>query len=54
VRTSQRIGPSSNTYVLFVVILTPDDSGDDSIHTFKADARVGSTVTEASKFTSIL
>ena len=42
-------GPSSNTYVLFVVVVTPDDSGDDTIHTFKADARVGSTVTEATK-----
>ena len=42
-------GPSSNTYVLFVVVVTRDDSSDDTTHTFKADARVGSTVTEATK-----
>jgi hypothetical protein len=42
-------GPSSNTYVLFVVVVTRDDSGDDTTHAFKTDARIGSTVTEATK-----
>ena len=42
-------GPISNTYVLFVVVITRDGSGDDTPHTFKADARVGSTVTETTK-----
>ena len=35
--------------MLFVVVVTRDDSSDDTTHTFKADARVGSTVTEATK-----
>jgi len=42
-------GPSSNTYALFVVVVTPDDIGLDPSHAFKTDARVGSTVTEATK-----
>jgi hypothetical protein len=42
-------GPSSNTYVLFVVIVTRDDVGLDPSQAFKTDARVGSTVTEATK-----
>jgi hypothetical protein len=42
-------GPSSNTYVLFVVVVTRNDLGDDSTGRFKTEARVGSTVTEATK-----
>jgi len=42
-------GPSSNTYVLFVVVVTQNDPGDDPSRTFKTEARVGSTVTEATK-----
>ena len=42
-------GPSSNTYVLFVVVVTQNDLSDDSTRTFKTEARVGSTVTEATK-----
>ena len=42
-------GPSSNTYVLFVVIVTRDDGGLDPSQAFKTDVRVGSTVTEATK-----
>lgn len=42
-------GPSSNTYVLFVVVVTQSDLGDDPARTFKTDARVGATVTEATK-----
>jgi hypothetical protein len=42
-------GPSSNTYVLFVVVITRNDIGDDPTGTFKTEARVGSTVTEATK-----
>ena len=42
-------GPSSNTYVLFVVVVTQNDPGDDPTRTFKTEARVGSTVTEATK-----
>ena len=42
-------GPSSNTYVLFVVVVTRNDIGDDPTGTFKTEARVGSTVTEATK-----
>jgi hypothetical protein len=42
-------GPSSNTYVLFVAVVTRDDVGQDPARRFKADARVGSTVTEATK-----
>jgi hypothetical protein len=42
-------GPISNTYVLFVVVITRDGSGGDTPHRLKADARVGSTVTEATK-----
>ena len=42
-------GPSSNTYVLFVVVVTQNDIGDDPARTFKTEARVGSTVTEATK-----
>jgi len=42
-------GPSSNTYVLFVVVVTQNDLGDDPTRTVKAEARVGSTVTEATK-----
>jgi len=42
-------GPSSNTYALFVVIVTRDDVGVDPSHAFKTDTRVGSTVTEATK-----
>ena len=42
-------GPSSNTYVLFVVVVTQNDLGDDPTRTFKTEARVGSTVTEATK-----
>ena len=41
--------PSSNTYVLFVVVVTRNDLGDDPTRSFKAQARVGSTVTEATK-----
>ena len=40
---------SSNTYVLFVVVVTQNDLGDDPTRTFKTEARVGSTVTEATK-----
>jgi hypothetical protein len=42
-------GPSSNTYVLFVVVVTKNDVGDDPTHTFRTEARVGGTVTEATK-----
>jgi hypothetical protein len=42
-------GPSSNTFVLFVAVVTRDDVGQDPARKFKADARVGSTVTEATK-----
>ena len=42
-------GPSSNTYVLFVVIVTRNDLGDDPARTLKAEAHVGSTITEATK-----
>ena len=42
-------GPNSNTYVLFVVVVTQNDIGDDPARTFKTEARVGSTVTEATK-----
>lgn len=42
-------GPNSNTYVLFVVVVTQNDIGDDPTRTFKTEARVGSTVTEATK-----
>jgi Bacterial SH3 domain len=42
-------GPTSNTYVLFVVVVTRNDLGDDPARTFKAEARVGSTITEATK-----
>jgi hypothetical protein len=42
-------GPGSNTYVLFVTVVTRDDSGQDPAARFKADAHVGSTVTEATK-----
>ena len=42
-------GPSSNTYVLFVVVVTRNDLGDDATGPFKTEARVGSTVTEATK-----
>jgi hypothetical protein len=42
-------GASSNTYVLFVAVVTRNDIGDDPAGTFKAEARVGSTDTEATK-----
>ena len=42
-------GSSSNTYVLFVVVVTRDDVGLDPSHGLKVDARVGNTVTEATK-----
>jgi hypothetical protein len=42
-------GPSSNTFVLFVAVVTRDDVGQDPARKFKADARVGSTVTEATR-----
>jgi hypothetical protein len=42
-------GPTSNTFVLFVAVVTRNDLGDDPTRTFKAEARVGSTVTEATK-----
>ena len=42
-------GPTSNTYVLFVTVVTRDDSGQDPATRVKADAHVGSTVTEATK-----
>ena len=42
-------GPTSNTYVLFVVVVIRDDIGDDPAQKYKVDARVGSTVTEATK-----
>jgi hypothetical protein len=42
-------GPGSNTYVLFVAVVTRDDAGQDPARRFMVDARVGSTVTEATK-----
>ena len=42
-------GPSSNTYVLFVAIVTQNDLDEDRARTYKAEARVGSTVNEATK-----
>jgi hypothetical protein len=42
-------GPSSNTFVLFVVVVTLNDLGDDPSHSLKAEARVGSTVTEVTR-----
>lgn len=41
--------PSSNTYVLFVAVVTRNDLGDDSTRALKAEARVGNTVAEATK-----
>jgi len=42
-------GPSSNTFVLFVAVVTRDEFGQDPARKFTAEARVGSTVTEATK-----
>jgi hypothetical protein len=42
-------GPTSNTFVLFVVVVSRNDIGDDPAQKYKVDARVGSTVTEATK-----
>ncbi len=42
-------GPSSNTYVLFVAVVTRDDLSNDPARAVTAEARVGSTVTEATK-----
>lgn len=42
-------GPGSNTYVLFVAIVTQNDFSDDPIRPYKTEARVGSTVDEATK-----
>ncbi|MFL5253815.1 MAG: hypothetical protein ACJ8AI_13130 [Rhodopila sp.] len=42
-------GPSSNTYVLFVAVVTRNDADQDPARRFMVDARVGSTVTEATK-----
>jgi hypothetical protein len=42
-------GPTSNTFVLFVAVVTPNDAGNDPGRSFKAEARVGSTVTEVTR-----
>lgn len=42
-------GPPSNTYVLFVAVVTRDEFNQDPARKFKAEARVGSTVTEATR-----
>ncbi|MBS0641916.1 MAG: SH3 domain-containing protein [Acetobacteraceae bacterium] len=42
-------GPTSNTFVLFVAVVTRDEFNQDPARKFKAEARVGSTVTEATK-----
>jgi hypothetical protein len=42
-------GPASATYVLFVAVVTRDGGGQDPARTLMVDARVGSTVTEATR-----
>jgi len=42
-------GPGSNTYVLFVVIVTQNDPSDDPTRSYKTEARVGSTIDQATK-----
>lgn len=42
-------GPSSNTFVLFVAVVTRNELGQDPARKFKAEARVGSTITEATR-----
>jgi hypothetical protein len=42
-------GPTSNTFVLFVAVVTQNDLGDDPTHALKAEARVGSNVTEVTR-----
>jgi hypothetical protein len=42
-------GPGSNTFVLFVAVVTRDDLGQDPARKFKAEARVGSTTGEATR-----
>src|SRR3954463_16710717 len=42
-------GSGSATYVLFVAVVTRDDGGQAPAHKFAVDARVGSTVTEATR-----
>ena len=41
--------PPAIPYVLFVVVVSRDDIGNDPAQTYKVDARVGSTVTEATR-----
>ena len=42
-------GPNSSTFVLFVALVTRDELGQDPARKFKAEARVGSTITEATR-----
>ncbi|MFL5284547.1 MAG: SH3 domain-containing protein [Rhodopila sp.] len=42
-------GPSSSTFVLFVAVVTRDEVGQDPARKFKAESRVGSTITEATR-----